>query len=59
MATGRYGAAAGRGKKITEDDPRFDPRTMGNRTGWYKGVYYVNGKPARDTRNYTKGSRGG
>jgi len=32
-------------KRITEDDPRWNASTMGNRTGWYKGVYYKNGKP--------------
>jgi hypothetical protein len=33
--------------RITEDDPRWDPATMGNKRGWKNGVYYVNGKAVR------------
>jgi hypothetical protein len=42
------------GGKTAEDSPGWNAATMGNRTGWHKGVYYVDGKPARDTRNYRK-----
>jgi hypothetical protein len=45
--------------RITEDDPRWNARTMGNRTGYHKGVYYERGKKSRGARNYNKGNRPG
>lgn len=56
-----YALAVSRRKppRITEDDPRWNASTMGNRTGYYKGQYYVSGKKARGGRNYNKGNRPG
>lgn len=38
-------AGSGLGRLPREDDPNWNASTMGNRTGWYKGTYYSNGKP--------------
>jgi hypothetical protein len=49
-------AMARRRRRITEDDPRWNAATMGNRTGYYKGTYYERGKKSRGARNYNKGN---
>lgn len=44
-------------RKVAEDDPGFNPRTMGNKRGYGKdGTYYEGGKKSKGARNYSKGS---
>jgi hypothetical protein len=42
--------------RITEDDPRWNAATMGNRTGWHRGSWYERGRKTRGVRNYRKSS---